>query len=254
MMKILLLDIDGTLFGYNGKREEYHPELPGLLTELIAAGTRIGPVTGRPYAFSRKLYSRLGMNGPLVTEMGGILDLGDGNPQVVNGFDEALRRRIEEFVKAHQASRRLGMRLERDKVSMVSVVHESFPDHDPAVLEEYFRLVSPAVQEAFPDADVTHDSYSIDIYSTRVNKRTTLERMDRLLPGEKSYIAAGDSVGDIPLFEFAESRNGTSCYVGEERGEEFLARIRRASPRIIIPQQAHSTGLVEFLASLLRGL
>lgn len=185
MLKLLVLDVDGTL---TEKDRRIVPELVKAIPEVQRRGVSICLVSGNviPVMYALKTY--LGINGPVFGENGGIM-LRDN--QVSTFFSMETPKRFYEYLSGRIATREILTNRWRE----TSVAFESERE---LVLEELERMPEGWMEKV----EVVDSTYAWHIMSRGQNKAYAVNRAMEIynISGE-DVLVCGDSDNDFAMYE-----------------------------------------------------
>ena len=101
MIRLLAIDIDGTLLDSRGALPEAHRD---ALLDAVAQGVEIALVTGRSYHFTKPIADLLPVPLTLITNNGALVKAKDGATLLRRTLASAVARRVLEATRAHEDS------------------------------------------------------------------------------------------------------------------------------------------------------
>ena len=256
MIKLIAVDLDGTLL--DAKRE-VSPETRRIIDEVKAQGVMVVLATGRTYAGVRGIYSELELDGPVITNNGGLIydpmteTVLAGNPipghilrDVLQWLDgqgiynqfytkDTIYTRSLGFLSAEWAgknallpeNKRIRIELLGDGPLPDAIETEPFykllaMDRDPDVIERVKCHIA-----GVPELETTISiENGLDILCAGISKGSGLMQLSRQLGIRPEEIMAfGDQENDIEMLEFA----GIGVAM-ENAGEHIKAHADRIAP------------------------
>ncbi len=241
----LLLDVDGTLVGTEFSVVGHDDRLKNYINTYMHHNGKIGLVTGRGEQYVSALYEFLGLNGVRIIEMGAGIIFPNNERIELTPLEN--KDEIIEFIKKRELFRTF--RLE-PKSFMLTLMQHEFPNHDVIALKKVYEEIKDQFQENFPNANITVDNHTIDIFNPKSDKGKAIEFYTKKLEVNLEKIAiAGDSRGDYPGFKVIGENNGLVCYVGLD--ENYAEELKKEFQNCLITKEKRSSGLVELLNNLL---
>lgn len=101
MIRLLAVDIDGTLLDSRGQVPDAHR---AALTEAVAEGAEVALVTGRSFHFSRPIAEGLEVPVTLVVNNGAVVKTAGGETVLRHLLDREVARRVLEETRAYEDS------------------------------------------------------------------------------------------------------------------------------------------------------
>lgn len=246
MIKLLAIDIDGTLLDSHGRLPDVHRD---ALIEASARGVEVALVTGRAFHFTGAVVSRLPIPLTLIVNNGAVVKRKDGETElrhvlprdaarqildatrhledsVAVVFDRADERQIvfERMDWTHPNRRGYYDKCKDFIARSPAPLREVLADEDPIQVMfngsvEPMRALVTALR-AMPDADrfsvamteyVQRDFSLVDVNGARCSKGTTLAAWVARRGWTAQDVAAiGDNLNDVEMLDFA----GTAFVMG----------------------------------------
>jgi Cof subfamily protein (haloacid dehalogenase superfamily) len=246
MIRLLAVDIDGTLLNSRGQLPDAHRD---ALVEAAASGVEVALVTGRTFHFARPVAQLLPIPLTLIVNNGALAKRTDGTTEIRNLLPRAVARRILAGTIAYEDSVALvfdGDDHERQIVfdrmdwshphrrgyyeknkAFIAAVPAPLADaltEDP-VQVMFNGSVGPmralvAALTSMPEApqfSVAITEYElrdfslVDVNAARCSKGTTLERLAASRGWTRDHVmAVGDNLNDVAMLDFA----GTAVVMG----------------------------------------
>lgn len=207
MHKMLVFDLDGTLCQVG---KEIAQEDVLLLKQLEDAGHTIVISSGKPTYYLTGLFRQVGLKQPiLVGENGGVFQFGIDLPPV----------KYYEYPHAKESKRNL--RVLRDLIDGKLGPGVWYQPNEigltvfPKSADEFdiIQRILDENEELLAGLDVYRHVDSFDIVPEGINKKNGLRFLADLLElDESDFVAIGDGVNDVPMFEYAD----VSLLVGKE--------------------------------------
>ena len=101
MIRLLAIDIDGTLLDSTGRVPDAHRD---ALAEAIGCGIELALVTGRSFHFTQPIVDALGLPVTLVVNNGAVVKRADGSTELRHLLDREVARRVLEDTRAFEDS------------------------------------------------------------------------------------------------------------------------------------------------------
>jgi len=183
MFSAVAVDIDGTITGMD--RRLHH----GVSALLYNLEIPVVLATGNVLCYASAASKLIGLDGKVISENGGVLQLAfDTKPYVSDNIEEcevAFDLLSSEFDLV-----RLDSHLRKTEITLRSNV--SVEELQKSILESHLNV------------EIIDTGFAVHIKSRDVNKGTGLARMAELMDVRaKDFIAIGDSVNDIEMCEAA---------------------------------------------------
>ncbi len=267
MIKLIAVDLDGTLLD---AQREVSPETQRVIRRVVDCGIMVVLATGRTYAGVRRIYDVLGLEGPVITNNGGLIynPVSDtvlgGNPLPVNVLRSVLEwldargiynqfytrdtiyTRHLGFLSAEWAAKNAALP-EHHRIKIEVLGEGPLPedlgtepfykllvmDRNPEIIEEVKRFI-----DEIPELDTTISiENGLDILCAGISKGDGLKRLSEALGIRPEEIMAfGDQENDSEMLEFAGI--GVAMENAPEHVKEHANRIAPLH---------HEDGLARFL-------
>ncbi len=248
MIRLLAVDIDGTLLDSRGLVPEAHR---AALAAAIAAGIKVALVTGRSFHFTRPLASALGLPLTLIVNNGAVVKNSAGGTEMRQLLAREVARHVLQKTRAFEDSVAIVFDRPPDDETRQVIFermdwshpnrrgyyerNKAFIAAAPATLAETLtedpiqvmfngsvepmralagRLRALAGAERYTVAvtEYVHRDFSlVDVNDARCSKGTTLARwVERLGFTRGDVMAVGDNLNDVEMLDFA----GTAVVMG----------------------------------------
>ena len=197
--KILVFDLDGTLCQLG---KGMHPEDAALLRQLEEKGHTIVVCSGKTTYYLCGFLRQVGLKDPIM--------VGENGCAVQFGIDLPPRRYAQYPVDPTQKKLLVRLREEIDEICGDRIWYQPnevqltpFPKD-----EETFGTIRQILEkhgEELRDLQIYEQNDCFDIVPAGINKKNGLIFLSSMLEMDSSqFLAVGDGVNDIPMFEFAD--------------------------------------------------
>jgi len=255
----ILSDADGTLIE-GGQLNNFPLELKEAIQKVRECGILFNLASGRPYFEQIELYRLLikpdipKRNEGILYEGSRVRLLGESTAHILGGLSREQIKEIEEFLDKQNLVAGLVHQANNDKyetqTGYVTPTFISKNRTDIELLEQRFRKIKPAVENAFPHAEVSMSADAVDIFYRGLTKARPAIKYSELTGIPLNQIAAiGDSGNDMPMLEVVGEERGLVIYVGEN--PEQIGTIKKYKQHFI-PNHKGPKGTIEGLEYILK--
>jgi hydroxymethylpyrimidine pyrophosphatase-like HAD family hydrolase len=242
MIRLIALDIDGTLLGSNG-------EIPAANRDAIAraieAGVEVAIATGRRYEFARSIFERLPAPLTLILSNGAIIKNRDGETEMRRLLPCAAARAALETASEHRASAALIF----DRPGERQVVFEAIDWNDPRHRLFYAANRSFVCEQAPLEDALTEDPVQLMLTGRCTAMRSAYDRLralagsGTLAPGEMFSVALTEyEYRDFSLVDVVQS----GCSKGTALADWAARRGLAASEVMAVGDNLNDLEMLEF--------
>lgn len=235
MIRLIGIDIDGTLLDTNGRMPEANCT---AIHKAVAAGAHVALVTGRSYPFARPVADSLPSSISLIVSNGAVERAMDGSTLVRRLLDKETARQVLHVTRSHRHATALIFDRDFDRQVIYetmdwdhpgrqrywsrnhSHIAQSIPLEDALVEDPIQIMYNGGVDDmralyewlhgqingcAIQMTEYVHRDFSlVDVTSTEATKGLALAwRAEQLGLGRHEVMAIGDNFNDIEMLEFA---------------------------------------------------
>jgi Cof subfamily protein (haloacid dehalogenase superfamily) len=247
MIRLLALDIDGTILDSQGRIPEANRE---AIAAAIEAGVEVAIATGRRYDFARPIFDKLPAPLTLILSNGAIVKRRDGETLMRSLLPRAIARDVLARVPEHRGSAAVVFDRPREAQVVFEAIDWEHPRHhrffaanrpflsEVVPLEDCLtedpiqvmfsggcaemRRLFERLQDVAPDCSVALTEYEhrdfsmVDIVRAGCSKGSTLRAWSEHRGFARTEVMAmGDNLNDLQMLEFA----GTPVVMGNALGE-----------------------------------
>ena len=252
---LVLLDVDGTLS--QGEKNLYYKEvkLKNILKSMIEKGVVIGLNSSRDNLGVNKIYTELRLNGPIISEGGANISIGDDSYVPISLFNlnlkghnliKIIKNATKPFGEARGLKHSCTLKLEIDK-DLVEIKVSSSRDYSGSIYvytnnkpsEKYQSFLHDVLERYLKNSQLTVEKSRIIgklyVYSQNISKLSSaLIAREKFYISKKLYIIGNDEAAHIPDIKGvyfmgvkdSEVNYKLKCdYVSNEHGLEGLMDI-----------------------------
>jgi HAD superfamily hydrolase (TIGR01484 family) len=170
MIRLLALDIDGTILDSDGRIPDANRE---AIARVIDAGVEVALATGRRYDFARPIFERLPAPLTLILSNGAIVKTRDGQTQMRNLLPRDTARDVLARVPEHRESAAVVFDRPREGQVVFEAIDWEHPRH-----HRFFAANRPFLSEVAPlEACLTEDPIQVMFSGGCVEMRTLFGRL-----------------------------------------------------------------------------
>jgi len=176
MIRLLALDIDGTLLDTEGRIPAANRD---AIARAIDAGVEVALATGRRYEFARPIFEALPGPLTLILSNGAIVKAHDGRTLMRNLLPRETARAVLAGFLEHRASAAVVFDRSREGQVVFEAIDWEHPRH-----RRFFEVNRPFLAEVVPLEDcLTEDPIQVMFTGGCVEMRTLFERLQQLADG-----------------------------------------------------------------------
>jgi Cof subfamily protein (haloacid dehalogenase superfamily) len=176
MIRLLALDIDGTILDSQGHIPEANRE---AIADAIEAGVEVALATGRRYDFARPIFDRLPAPLTLILSNGAIVKRRDGETLMRSLLPRAIARDVLARVPEHRDSAAVVFDRPREGQVVFEAIDWDHPRH-----HRFFAANRPFLSEVTPLEDcLTEDPIQVMFSGGCVEMRRLFERLQDAASG-----------------------------------------------------------------------
>ena len=170
MIRLLALDIDGTILDSDGRIPDANRE---AIARAIDAGVEVALATGRRYDFARPIFEKLPAPLTLILSNGAIVKTRDGQTQMRSLLPRDTARDVLARVPEHRESAAVVFDRPREGQVVFEVIDWEHPRH-----HRFFAANRPFLSEVAPlEACLTEDPIQVMFSGGCVEMRTLFGRL-----------------------------------------------------------------------------